>query len=74
MEIHIFIYIYKLPSRFSIWIFYISSTWDYTTFHFFFNVENVFQKFAGLWLDGEVANHVGLYGFKVAEGYSAFQR
>ena len=28
---------------------------------------------AGLWLVGEVVNHVGLYGSKVAEGYSAFQ-
>ena len=33
-----------------------------------------FQKLAGLWLVGEVANHVGLYGSKVAEGCSAFQR
>ena len=42
---------------------------------FFFNVKkNVFQKLAGLWLVGEVVNHVGLYGSKVAEGYSAFQR
>ena len=30
---------------------------------FFFNVKkNVFQKLAGLWLAGEVVNHVGLYG------------
>ena len=35
---------------------------------------NVFQKLAGLWLVAEVVNHVGLYGSKVAEGYSAFQR
>ena len=43
---------------------------------FFFNVEkkNVFQKLAGLWLVGEVVNHVGLYGSKVVEGCSAFQR
>ena len=41
----------------------------------FFNVEkNVFQKLAGLWLVGEVVNHVGLYESKVAEGCSAFQR
>ena len=33
-----------------------------------------FQKLAGLWLVGEVVNHVGLYGSKVAEGCSAFQR
>ena len=36
--------------------------------------KNVFQKLAGLWLVGEVVNHVGLYGSKVAEGCSAFQR
>ena len=28
---------------------------------------------AGLWLDGEVDNHVAIYGSKVAEGFSAFQ-
>ena len=33
-----------------------------------------FQKLAGLWLVGEMVNHVGLYGSKVAEGCSAFQR
>ena len=32
------------------------------------------QKLAGLWLAGEVVNHVGLYGSKAAEGLSAFQR
>ena len=32
------------------------------------------KKLAGLWLVGEVVNHVGLYGSKVAEGCSAFQR
>ena len=37
---------------------------------FFFN----FQKLAGLWLVGEVDNHVAIYGSKVAEGFSAFQR
>ena len=36
--------------------------------------QNVFQKLAGLWLVGEVVNHVGLYGSKVAEGCSAFER
>ena len=42
----------------------------------FFNVKkkNVFQKLAGLWLFGGVVNHVGLYGSKVAEDCSAFQR
>ena len=33
-----------------------------------------FQKLAGLWLVGEVGNHVAIYGSKVAEGFSAFQR
>ena len=33
-----------------------------------------FQKLAGLWLVGEVDNHVAIYGSKVAEGLSAFQR
>ena len=33
-----------------------------------------FQKLAGLWLVGEVDNRVGIYGSKVAEGFSAFQR
>ena len=32
------------------------------------------KKLAGLWLAGEVVNHVGIYGSKVAEGLSAFQR
>ena len=43
---------------------------------FFSNVEKKKknQKLAGLWLVGEVVNHVGLYGSKVAEGCSAFQR
>ena len=36
----------------------------------FFN----FQKLAGLWLVGEMDNHVAIYGSKVAEGFSAFQR
>ena len=33
-----------------------------------------FQKLAGLWLVGDVDNHVVIYGSKVAEGFSAFQR
>ena len=33
-----------------------------------------FQKLAGLWLVGKMYNHVGIYGSKVAEGFSAFQR
>ena len=32
------------------------------------------QKLDGLWLAGEVVNHVGIYGSKVAEGLSALQR
>ena len=42
---------------------------------FFSNVEKKkkIQKLAGLWLVGEVVNHAGLYGSKVAEGCSAFQ-
>ena len=33
-----------------------------------------FQKLAGLWLAGEVVNHIGIYRSKAAEGLSAFQR
>ena len=33
-----------------------------------------FQKLAGLWLAGEIIDHIGIYGSKVAEGLSAFQR
>ena len=32
------------------------------------------QKLAGLWLAGEMVDHIGIYGSKVAEGLSAFQR
>ena len=32
------------------------------------------QKLAGLWLAGEIVDHIGIYGSKVAEGLSAFQR
>ena len=32
------------------------------------------QKLAGLWLAGEMVNHIGIYRSKVAEGLSAFQR
>ena len=46
----------------------------YTRFLSNVKKKNVFQKLAGLWLVGEVVNHVGLYGSKVAEGCSAFQR
>ena len=36
-------------------------------------VSKKFQKLAGLWLVGEVDNHV-IHGSKVAEGFSALQR
>ena len=32
------------------------------------------QKLAGLWLAGEVVNHVGIYGSKAAGGLLVFQR
>ena len=32
------------------------------------------QKLAGLWLAGVMVNRIGIYGSKVAEGLSAFQR
>ena len=51
----------------------ISSTLDCTTFHSF-NIIFFFQKLAGLWLAGEMVDHIGIYGSKVAEGLSAFQR
>ena len=47
------------------------------SFHEMFEKKKVFQDFqmlAGLWLVGEMDNHVGIYGSKVAEGFSAFQR
>ena len=52
----------------------ISWTWGCTTFHNFISMSKKNQKLAGLWLAGEVVNHVGIYGFKAAEGLSAFQR
>ena len=41
-----------------------------------FNLREIFffQKLAGLWLAGEMVNRIGIYGSKVAEGLSAFQR
>ena len=32
------------------------------------------QKLAGLWLAGKMVDDIGIYGSKVAEGLSAFQR
>ena len=34
----------------------------------------IFKKLEGLWWVGEVVNHIWIYGSKVAEGSSAFQR
>ena len=34
----------------------------------------IFKKLAGVWWAGEVVNHIWIYGSKVAEGSSAFQR
>ena len=34
----------------------------------------IFKKLAGLWLAGEVVNHVWIYWSKAAEGCSAFKR
>ena len=75
ISIHIYIYRYHpLDKRhgFSIWV-----QPEFTTLLrlIFLNVKKkYFSKLAGLWLVGEVVNHVGLYGSKVAEGCSAFQR
>ena len=52
----------------------ISSTLDCTTFHSVNNVKKGFQKLTGLWLAGEMVDHIGIYGSKVADGLSAFQR
>ena len=53
---------------------------DCTTFHSFFswkvwkkNVFLNFQKLAGLWLVGQVHNHIVIDGSKVAEDFSTFQ-
>ena len=39
-----------------------------------FQHKKKFQKLAGLWLAGEMVNPIGIYGSKVADGLSAFQR
>ena len=36
--------------------------------------KNFFQTLAGLWLAGKMINRIGIYGSKVAEGLSDFQR
>ena len=52
----------------------IISTLDCTTFHSFNANKKIFKNLAGLWLAGEMVDHIGIYGSKVAEGLSAFQR
>ena len=37
-------------------------------------LEKKIQKLADLWLVGKIVNRIGIYGSKVAEGLSAFQR
>ena len=46
----------------------ISSTLDCTTFHSF-NVLKKIEKLAGLWLAGEMVDHIGIYGSKVPRVY-----
>ena len=54
---------------------FISSNWDCNTFDNIVSMFKIFfQKLAGLWLAGEVANHVRIYVPKVAEGLSAFEQ
>ena len=80
-ELDIYIYIYDtLDNRYWFSI-SVQHGIGCTTFHSFFswkvwkkNAYWNFQKLAGLWLVGEVDNHVAIYGSKVAEGFSAFQR
>ena len=74
---NIYIYIYRYHPLDKRYGFSISVQPEITSLlRVFFSMlkKNVFQKLAGLWLVGEVVNHVGLYGSKVAEGCSAFQR
>ena len=62
--------------------FYINSSWDwlhhFSQFVFMTSLKKkVFKnsrKLAGLWLVGEVDDHVVIYGSKMTEGFSAFQR
>ena len=48
----------------------LSDNWNMVTL----KVEKKFQKLADLWLVGEMVNRIGIYGSKVADGFSAFQR
>ena len=78
---YIYIYIYDaLDNRYGFSM-SVQHGIDCTIFHSFFSwqvwkkkVFLNFQKLAGLGLVGEVDNHVAIYGSKVAEGFSAFQR
>ena len=73
----IYIYIRPLDNRYRFCI-SVQPEIDCTTFHIFLFEKKKcflkFQKLTGLWLAGVVVNHVGIYGSKVAEGLSAFQR
>ena len=74
---YICIYIRPLDNRYRFCI-SVQPEIDCTTFHIFLFEKKKcflkFQKLTGLWLAGVVVNHVGIYGSKVAEGLSAFQR
>ena len=80
-HIYIYIYVYNaLDNRYGFSI-SVQPGIDCITFHSFFSwkvwkkiVFWNFQKLAGLWLVGKVDNHVAIYGSKVSEGFSAFQR
>ena len=68
-------YLYWIMRASTLRLILISSTWDCITFHSFnVKVEKKNQKLADLWLVGEMVNRIGIYGSKVAEGLSAFQR
>ena len=76
LDIYLSIYIYRYYPLGNRYGFSISVQPEITPLFIFFSMlkKNAFQKFAGLWLDGEVVNHVELYGSMAAEGCSAFQR
>ena len=74
---HTHIYIRPLDNRYGFCI-SVQPEIDCTISHFLCLEKKMFflnfQKLTGLWLAGAVVNHVGIYGSKVAEGLSAFQR
>ena len=75
-KLYIYIYIPPLDNRYGFSI-SVQPEIDCTTFDIFVWKKNgfySFQKLTGLWFVGVVVNHVGIYGSKVAEGLSAFQR